>query len=35
MTMILNGMHDEEFPLDTDFIPEEFVNTLLTLAAKP
>jgi hypothetical protein len=32
MTMILNGMHDEEFPLDTDFIPEEFVNTLLTLA---
>lgn len=21
MTMILNGMHDEEIPLDTDFIP--------------
>ena len=32
MTMILNGMHDEEIPLDTDFIPDEFINTLLTLA---
>ena len=27
----LDGMHDEKFPLDTDFIPNEFTNTLLTL----
>jgi hypothetical protein len=32
MTMILNGMHDEQFPLDIDFIPNEFTSTLLTLA---
>jgi len=28
----LDGMHDEKFPLDADFIPNEFTNTLVTFA---